>query len=599
MKKTITICIIAILAISTMSFAFQMPTTSAASQTSINESIARGLAYLASTQATDGHWGSSSYVACTAMAVLAFENAGYHAGDSSVYAMNVQKGLNYLFTRAAVQSISIQSAGNPDTNGNGIGIYFDYGGQPVYQTPMALMAIIASQSPTTTATAGPANVIGRTYYDIAKDAVDYLAWAQTESSGTARGGWRYSPNYGSSDNSVSQWPTLGLMAAEFWGINAPAFVKSELLRWTTASQQLSGTPASNYYYGAFGYDSPTYLNSIVESAAGILELSYCGVAKTDSRIVAAQGYINRDWTTSSSWRVNLGNFYAMYGVMKACRQTIPTPVKYIANYDSSPGVEWYNGTNQYADLIISHQTASGYWNDWVVSTGMPTALTTAFAELILEYIPVVVTYDLTITVTDPGIPIAGAEVIVEGPETRTGYTDSNGQVTFEDLQAGSYTVSITKPGFISPEVQTIFLSGTTTLTYDLEPVMATSADVWTTDSTGTVRTEFGLGEEVYIHWTPTPSDAHIDIKVTEQATSDIVFGPLLNQPADSSPLHFTPPAPGYYDIVVNGEPVLAINTISFFVLPESLLGTLLSVIASFSAVFVFYTMRRGKLATKS
>jgi len=262
-------------------------------------------------------------------------------------------------------------------------------------------------------------------------------------------------------------------------------------------------------------------------------------------------------------------------------------------------VYWYNGTNQYADLIISHQTASGYWNDWVVSTGMPTALTTAFAELILEYIPVVVTYDLTITVTDPGIPIAGAEVIVEGPETRTGYTDSNGQVTFEDLQAGSYTVSITKPGFISPEVQTIFLSGTTTLTYDLEPVMATSADVWTTDSTGTVRTEFGLGEEVYIHWTPTPSDAHIDIKVTEQATSGIVFGPLLNQPADSSPLHFTPPAPGYYDIVVNGEPVLAINTISFFVLPESLLGTLLSVIASFSAVFVFYTMRRGKLATKS
>jgi hypothetical protein len=444
-----------------------IPTASAASQTDINNAIAKGLAYLASTQASDGHWGTSSYVSCTAMAILAFENAGYHSGDGSAYATNVTKGFEYLFTRATVQSIGLQTAGNPDTNGNGIGIYFDYGGQPVYQTPMALMAIIGSQSPTTTATTGPANVIGRSYFNISTDVVDYLSWAQTESSGIYRGGWRYSPNYGSSDNSVSQWPTLGLMTAELWGIYAPAFVKSELLLWTAASQQLSGTPANNYYYGAFGYDSPTNLNSIVESAAGILELTYCGVSKTDSRIVAAEGYINRDWTTTSSWRVNLGNFYAMYGVMKACRLATLTPIQFIANYDGTAGVEWYNGANRYADLIINHQAASGYWNDWVVSTSMPTALTTAFAELILEYVPVVVTYDLTVTVTDPGVPIVGAQVTVTGPETRTGTTDSNGQVTFDNLQAGIYEITIYAPGYIFPP-QMLTLNKDTSVTFDLD-----------------------------------------------------------------------------------------------------------------------------------
>jgi len=467
MKKTIALVLTFLLATSIFTIT-NMPTANAATQTSINNAIVNGLAYLASTQAADGHWGTSSFVACTAMAVLAFENAGYHAGDGSVYANNVQKGFDYLFTRATVQAIGVQSAGNPDTNGNGIGIYFDYGGQPVYQTPMVLMAIIGSQAPTTTATTGPANVIGRSYFNIASDVVDYLAWAQTESSSIYRGGWRYAPNYGSSDNSVSQWPTMGLMAAELWGITAPAFVKSELLLWTAADQNLAGTPASNYYYGAFGYDNPTNLNSIVESTAGILELTYYGVSKTDSRIVAAQGYINRDWLTTNSWRVNLGNFYAMYGVMKACRSAIPTPIQFIANYDGTPGVEWYNGANQYADIIISHQAASGYWNDWVVSTGMPTALTTAFALLILEYVPVVVTYDLTITVIDPSLPVIGAQVTVTGPETRTGTTDSNGQIIFDNLQAGQYEITVIALGYLSPAPQIITLNSDRSLTIELE-----------------------------------------------------------------------------------------------------------------------------------
>ena len=125
-----------------------IPAASAASQADINTAIDNGLAYLASVQAADGHWSGSYYVACTAMAVLAFENAGYHAGDGSIYANNVANGLNYLFSTGFVQAIGVQSAGDPDTNGNGFGIYFnDPWNQVIYQTPMVLMAIWVLKHP--------------------------------------------------------------------------------------------------------------------------------------------------------------------------------------------------------------------------------------------------------------------------------------------------------------------------------------------------------------------------------------------------------------------------------------------------------------------
>jgi len=589
MKKIIGIVLLILMCIGLIS-ATTIPTGNAATQTDINTAIADGLEYLASIQAPDGHWGGAYYVACTSMAVLAFENAGYYAGDGSIYAANVQSGLEYLFNSAQVTGIGVQPAGDPDTNGNGIGIYFnDPWGQVVYQTPMVLMAIVGSQAQTATATTGPANVIGRTYHDIVTDIIDWIAWAQTDDgSGNRRGGWRYGPNYGDSDNSISQWPVLGLMTAALWGINAPAFVKSELAFWVAADQNLAGTPATNSLYGSFDYQPGAYFNSIAETATGIMQLTYMGVDKNDPRIIAAEGYINRDWTTNSGWRVNLGNFYGMYAVMKAARLATPTPIEFISNYDGTPGVEWYNGAGQYTDLLIANQYSDGHWEQWASPEWVPSELCTAWGELILEFVPVVVTYDLTITVTDPPplIPVVGAQVTVVGPETRIGFTDINGQVTFYNLQAGSYQITIIASGFISPPPQTVLLVGDVTLTFDLPPefIHARSASVWTTDSVGgAAKNQFNLGQTVYIYWHPSPPGTVVDIQVVQQSTSAVVFGPALNEPEANIPLSFVPPAPGDYTVLVNGQPISAIAVSTFFVLPESFLGTLMTIMAAFAA----------------
>ena len=442
-------------------FVVLVPKAFAASQVDINAAIEKGLVNLNGTQASDGHWGGGWYpVACTAMAVLSFENAPnshYSWNLTDPYSTTVQKGLDWLFAQAGVQVLSNQTAGNPDTNGNGIGIYFSTG-DTVYQTPMVLMAIVASgnqsQGRVEIATTGPANVAGRSYYNITVDIVDWLAWAQNEA-GTGRGGWRYDPNSADSDNSNTQWPVLGLMAAELWGINAPAFVESELLNyWVPYTQNLAGNYSTNYFYGAFGYgDSywgPTGLETIAETSAGILELTYCGVDKTDPRIMAAQGYIARDWLTNSGWRCNIGNFYAMYAVMKACRLVTPTPIEFIANYTGDPSIEWYNGSGKYADELVTNQCSDGHWDQWVAPESVATELSTAWGVLILEFVPVRVEYTLTVHVVDANTnsSISGANVMAVGPQNRSGVTDG-GTVVFYKTQAGSYTVTASKIGYTS------------------------------------------------------------------------------------------------------------------------------------------------------
>lgn len=265
----------------------RMPLVNAASQTSINNAITKGLLYLSGTQGSDGSWSSGGYpVACTAMAVLAFENAGHYGWNATdPYNNTVQNGLNWLFAHGQNTTIGVQPAGNPDTNGNGIGVYWPLDGEEMYETPMALVAIVGSNAPTNVTSGAAAGQLGvRTYHDIVQDIVDYIAWGQCDVSYYGRGGWRYVANENEADNSISQWPVMGLRAAELWGIQAPAFVKSELNYWITTDQDLIGNNNTNSQYGSFGYSArDVILGAVTETAAGIMELTYVGALSNNAR----------------------------------------------------------------------------------------------------------------------------------------------------------------------------------------------------------------------------------------------------------------------------------------------------------------------------
>ncbi len=336
----------------------------AATQLEIDQAITDGLAWQATQQNADGSFGSGpNRVAYTAAAVLAFENEGHFPGGGSAYSTHVEKGLDFIFGYAHTVSIGPQTAGNPDSDADGLGVSFydESVNREVYETGMVMMTIAASNTPARVVTTGPLS--GWTYYDVMVDMVDWAAFGQVESA-WGRGGWRYYANYSSSDNSTAQWPVLGLIAAEQWGIFAPAWVKSELELWVTYIQDASGCS---------GYDYPTTYVNASKTGGLLVQFYYLGDDSSTPRVQKALDCLNTKWNDvpSGTWYGNKGHSYAMFSIYKGLELlgvgTIPNAP---ANTETPAG-DWYG---DYAEYLVTHQNADGswngydYWNSWL-STG--------------------------------------------------------------------------------------------------------------------------------------------------------------------------------------------------------------------------------------
>ena len=375
----------------------------------VNVAIDNGLWWLHKQQirgtygdgANYGYWDNSSYdVAATGAAVEAFELQGHLPKGTPFdisedpYVETVQRGLNYLFNHMVERNIGQDATycplGNPDVNGNGKGIACFSGdiGREMYESGIVLMTMGSTRAPDRVATTGP--VAGRTYLQITQDMVDFMAWGQSDpNSGNYEGGWRYNANYSESDNSVSQWPVIGMESAErnfgAFGLSVPTFVRPELLQWLTWSQ------CGN---GGFGYTDPCGWANTAKTGAGAAMLSWAGVPTTDARFQNALSFLDAHWNDSASTYTNLGDYYTMYAIMKGMR--IPDPdVPFIGTRD------WYA---LYARYIVDQQNA--YGGEYVVdhswlSSNVGERLATAWAVL-----------TLTLTVVTPG-PVADAGPDVE------------------------------------------------------------------------------------------------------------------------------------------------------------------------------------------
>jgi len=346
-------------------------------------------------------WGTY-YPASTGAAVDAFQlhgsklNGDYN-GDP--YVEDVQLGMNYLFTQILPNPIGPQNypdgvVGNPDTNGNGIGLAVSSGEQ-TYEGGIILVAMASSGVPNYIAPTGDATYVhGQTLKTIVQDQVDYFAWGQCNN-GYAVGGWRYTGDSQDADMSTTQWPVLGMTAAEQnMGCTVPAFVRTELAYWV-AYCQYNGKDGNN---GGFGYNSNTYILNLTKAAAGIICLQFLGVPITDPRIESALGYIYRHWNDSVYWdwpnEELHGCSYEMYAVMKAMR--IPEPdITRVTEYDYNSGTQTANSFDWYykapdaniqeglAYYTVFNQQADGQWNDWIWPNPVRGPFSTAWRVLVL------------------------------------------------------------------------------------------------------------------------------------------------------------------------------------------------------------------------
>ena len=143
--------------------------------------IISGKEWLALQQNPDGSWGNccSNYVctvAKTGLAVLKLESNAIEAGyypidDTYVFYQNVRDGLDYLLANAHIINIGPQTNGNPDTDGDSLGVYFvspsgtceSWHTRETYETSIVAMAIACSTFPDSIVDVVGSAVYGWTY----------------------------------------------------------------------------------------------------------------------------------------------------------------------------------------------------------------------------------------------------------------------------------------------------------------------------------------------------------------------------------------------------------------------------------------------------
>ena len=340
----------------------------------VNLAIQKGLKYLYLNKISttvNGEpaytWNGSYYVGAP-LAVLAFENHG-HLGKNDksgdIYADVVDKGLNYIVYYMRPMSAAVNPPYDSDINGNGLKIYYYNDTNYLYVGGIATMAIAGSASPLEViGPEGYGAVAGMTYKQLLEDMVDYLAYAQNDS-GSYAGGWRYYRNYGSSDNSVGQWPLLGLAEAEKdpWGITAPEWVKTRLVSWINYSQGANG---------GFGYTAANSYANIAKTGAGIAMIAYAG---SGGSIPNAINFVDNYWNVDGGGYLNhyhLGYHYATYAVKKGMEY---------ADLSLVGAHDWQEEYNQW---YVDNQYANGSWpNGYWITTGYGTTLPCSFGLLVL------------------------------------------------------------------------------------------------------------------------------------------------------------------------------------------------------------------------
>ena len=347
-KKGIGIFIAAILVMSVFG-AFPM-TVSAASEAEIQQAIDNGTAWLAAQQNPDGPWGTTYEVGHTGLALIKL-----CSHDPITYSDNISRGLDYLFANAYIVAIADQTAGDPDTNGNGIGVvFYADSGHSMYETGIAVMALAECGCATPDAVVNvPGSAVdGWTYEQVLQDAVDYIAFAQTDS-GYGRGGWTYTEQNNSgprSDNSISGYVALGLGYVETseCEITVPSFVYDELDIWVDYIQNDVDGGTND---GGSGYTDPDGWVNIYKTGNLLFQMALVGNDETTGRVQDATDYIVRHWNDpiDPGWNGTPADYQAMYTTMKGLE---------VFGIDTIDGIDWFE---EFSDVIVAQQNPDGSW----------------------------------------------------------------------------------------------------------------------------------------------------------------------------------------------------------------------------------------------
>jgi len=166
----------------------------------LEESVERGLAFLALMQEKDGSWHGNNLQrpAVTALAVMAFLSVGHVPGEGP-YRANVEKGIRWVLTQEQPSGLFCASGSWEELYQHGI-------------CTLMLAEVVGMTD---------AKLAGEIRPKLAK-AVKLLLQGQRTEDNLHKGGWRYRLDSTDADISVSGWQILALRSARNLGCDVPA-----------------------------------------------------------------------------------------------------------------------------------------------------------------------------------------------------------------------------------------------------------------------------------------------------------------------------------------------------------------------------------------
>lgn len=243
------------------------------------EAIELGLAFLARQQRPDGNWSLQGFpegaslvsdTAATAMAVLAFQGAGYNHRQFQ-YGEVVRSGLTYLMSKQ-------------QSNGDLFVPLDDASNHSVWLYSHSLGAIALCEA--FGMTQDPA------LRHSAQKAIDFIVASQE----MQRGGWRYAPGVGA-DTSVSGWMTMALKSGELAGLDVPQATYSRITDWLDSSR-LSAAEPHLYCYNPYAPDTPEQRHGRAASktmtAVGLLMRLYTGWHRDNPNMARGVTYLTQN-----------------------------------------------------------------------------------------------------------------------------------------------------------------------------------------------------------------------------------------------------------------------------------------------------------------
>ncbi len=293
--------------------------------------IVRGLNYLKNSQDPDGRWAGedSNWIAYNALSMIAFMLSGHFPGSDQPYGPMLSKALDALLA---------------ETEGPGNGFV----GTSMYAHGLATLCL--------------SEVWGHTnqderVHDSLKAGVTVILRAQSEA-----GGWRYAPEPGGADVSVTAMQVIALAAARQAGIYVPDSTIDRAVRYVNLCHHAES--------GGFTYMAGFGVPGFARSGAATMSLMMLGrheepEVKSGVRYIMEQGPSVFEGTPHYMY----GHYYAALVMYQAGAKEFE---------------QWYP---RIRDILIARQTADG--NIFIGSNRY--AYDTAFGTIILSipygYVP--------------------------------------------------------------------------------------------------------------------------------------------------------------------------------------------------------------------